>query len=154
MAEYVINGGRRLNGCIEIQGAKNSALPILAAAVLCREEVILHNCPIISDTDTCIKILRYLGCSVYRDGHTVSVDSRNMYRYDIPAELMREMRSSIVFMGAILGRMKKAEVSLPGGCELGPRPIDLHISSLARMGNTLLYSLFNTLFYTILYALL
>ena len=134
MAEYVINGGRRLNGCIEIQGAKNSALPILAASVLCRGEVILNNCPIISDTDTCIKILRYLGCSVYRDGHTVYVDSRQIYRYDIPAELMREMRSSIVFMGAILGRMKRAEVSLPGGCELGPRPIDLHISSLARMG--------------------
>ena len=134
MAEYVIDGGRRLNGCIEIQGAKNSALPILAASVLCRGEVILNNCPIISDTDTCIKILRYLGCSVYRDGHTVYVDSRQIYRYDIPAELMREMRSSIVFMGAILGRMKRAEVSLPGGCELGPRPIDLHISSLARMG--------------------
>ncbi|MEE0264846.1 MAG: UDP-N-acetylglucosamine 1-carboxyvinyltransferase [Acutalibacteraceae bacterium] len=134
MAEYVINGCRRLNGCIDIQGAKNSALPILAATVLCRGEVVLHNCPRLTDVDTSVKILRYLGCTVYRDGNTITVDSSGIYRYDVPTELMREMRSSIIFLGAILGRLKQAKLSLPGGCELGPRPIDLHLSSLAQMG--------------------
>lgn len=134
MAEYVINGCRKLNGCIDIQGAKNSALPILAATVLCRDEVVLHNCPRLTDVDTAVKILRYLGCTVYRDGTTITVDSRGIYRYDIPTELMREMRSSIVFLGAVLGRIGQAQISLPGGCELGPRPIDLHLSSLSQMG--------------------
>lgn len=134
MAEYVINGCHKLNGCIDIQGAKNSALPILAATVLCRGEVVLHNCPRLTDVDTSVKILRYLGCTVYRDGDTITVDSSGIYRYDVPTELMREMRSSILFLGAILGRLKQAKLSLPGGCELGPRPIDLHLSSLAQMG--------------------
>lgn len=134
MAEYVINGGRKLNGCINIQGAKNSALPILAATILCRGEVVLYNCPKLTDVDTSVKILRYLGCTVYIDGQTITVDSSGIYKYDIPTELMREMRSSIVFLGAILGRMKQAQMSLPGGCELGPRPIDLHLSSLSQMG--------------------
>lgn len=134
MAEYIINGCRRLSGCIEIQGAKNSALPILAASILCRDEVIIHNCPQLTDVDTAIKILRYLGCIVYRDGNTVVIDSNGIYRCDIPSELMREMRSSIIFLGAMLGRMKQAQLSPPGGCELGPRPIDLHLSAFAQMG--------------------
>lgn len=134
MAEYVINGCHKLNGCIDIQGSKNSALPILAATILCKGEVVLHNCPRLTDVDTSIRILRYLGCTVYRDCDTITVDSSGLYRYDVPAELMREMRSSILFLGAILGRLKQAKLSLPGGCELGPRPIDLHLSSLAQMG--------------------
>lgn len=134
MAEYVIDGCKRLSGCIDIQGAKNSALPILAATILCKGEVVLHNCPRLTDVDTSVRILRYLGCTVYRDGNTITVDSRGLYRYNVPAELMRKMRSSILFLGAILGRAGQAELSLPGGCELGPRPIDLHLSSLAQMG--------------------
>ncbi len=136
MAEYIINGCRRLNGCIEIQGAKNSALPILAASILCRDEVVIHNCPQLTDVDIAIKILRYLGCTVYRDGNTIVVDSSGIYRCDIPNELMREMRSSIIFLGAMLGRMKQAQLSPPGGCELGPRPIDLHLSAFVQMGMT------------------
>ena len=137
MAEYVINGCHRLNGCIDIQGSKNSALPILAGAILCKGEVVLHNCPRLTDVDASVRILRYLGCTVYRDGNTITVDSSGLYRYDVPTELMREMRSSILFLGAILGRLKQAEMSLPGGFELGPRPIDLHLSSLAQMGVTI-----------------
>ncbi|MEE0930709.1 MAG: UDP-N-acetylglucosamine 1-carboxyvinyltransferase [Acutalibacteraceae bacterium] len=136
MAEYVINGCRKLNGCIDIQGAKNSALPVLAATILCRGEVVIHNCPRLTDVDTSVKILRYLGCNVYRDDTTITVDSSGIYRYDIPSELMREMRSSIVFLGAVLGRLKQAQISLPGGCELGPRPIDLHLAALLQMGMT------------------
>lgn len=134
MAEYVINGCQRLNGCIDIQGAKNSALPILASTILCRGEVVLHNCPKLTDVDTSVRILRYLGCTVYRDDNTITVDSSGLYRYDVPVELMRKMRSSILFLGAILGRVGQAKMSLPGGCELGPRPIDLHLLSLSQMG--------------------
>lgn len=134
MAEYVINGCRKLDGIIDVQGAKNSALPLLASSVLCKGEVIFHNCPMLTDVDTSVKILRYLGCTVHRYGKTITVDSSGIYRYDIPKTLMREMRSSVVFLGAILGRMKQAEISLPGGCELGARPIDLHLSSLKQMG--------------------
>ena len=89
MSEYVINGCRKLNGCIDIQGAKNSALPILAATIICRGEVVIHNCPRLTDVDTSVKILRYLGCNVYRDDTTITVDSSGIYRYDIPSELMR-----------------------------------------------------------------
>ena len=134
MSEYVINGTRKLNGVIDIQGAKNSILPILAGTVLCKEEVILHHCPNISDVETAIKILRYLGCSVWRNGDTITVDSRNMNGYTIPDELMREMRSSVMFLGAILSRTGYAEISFPGGCELGARPIDMHLEALSRMG--------------------
>ncbi|MEF2919039.1 MAG: UDP-N-acetylglucosamine 1-carboxyvinyltransferase [Acutalibacteraceae bacterium] len=136
MAEYIINGCHKLNGCVEIQGAKNSALPILAASILCRDEVIIHNCPQLSDVDTAVKILRYLGCMVYRDGNTIVIDSNGIYRCDIPNELMCKMRSSIIFLGAILGRIKQAQLSYPGGCELGPRPIDLHLSAFTQMGMT------------------
>lgn len=134
MSELIIEGCRRLNGCIKVQGAKNSALPILAAAILCEDQSVLHNCPHLSDVDVSIKILRYLGCKVKREDTTLIVDSSNMNRYDIPHDLMREMRSSIVFLGAIASRAKKARMSFPGGCELGPRPIDLHLNALRQMG--------------------
>lgn len=134
MSELFIEGCRRLDGCIEVQGAKNSALPILAAAILCGDQSVLHNCPHLSDVEVSIKILRYLGCDVKREGTTLIVDSSTMDRYDIPHDLMREMRSSIVFLGAILARAKQARLSFPGGCELGPRPIDLHLKALKQMG--------------------
>lgn len=134
MSEIVINGGRKLEGEITVQGAKNSVLPVLAATVLCGGECAVHNCPDISDVETSVKILARLGCKVLKDGNTVLVDSRDIAGYEIPEELMREMRSSVVFLGAVIGRTGKAVISSPGGCELGPRPIDLHLSSLMKMG--------------------
>lgn len=134
LAELLIDGCQRLNGSIEVQGAKNSALPILAATILCNDEVVLHNCPRLSDVDVAIKILRYLGCKAKREGGTLIVDTSTMVRHDIPHDLMREMRSSIVFLGAILAKANKANLSFPGGCELGPRPIDLHLKALNKMG--------------------
>ncbi len=134
LSEYVINGRRKLNGVIDIQGAKNSILPILAGTVLCQSEVILHHCPNITDVETAVRILRCLGCVVRRDGTTITVNSRNMHGYAIPDELMREMRSSVMFLGAILARTGYAEISLPGGCELGARPIDIHLNALSQMG--------------------
>lgn len=134
MAKLFVEGGRRLYGEARVQGAKNSSLPILAASLLSGGETVLHNCPDLSDVGAAIRILTFLGCRVTREGDTVCIDSSSMNQSEIPEELMHEMRSSIVFLGAILARQGQATLSFPGGCELGPRPIDLHISSLERLG--------------------
>ncbi|MBQ8503886.1 MAG: UDP-N-acetylglucosamine 1-carboxyvinyltransferase [Clostridia bacterium] len=134
MDSIIIRGGRRLGGEINVQGSKNSSLPILAATVLVKGISVIHNCPYLTDVDAAIEILRHLGCIVKRENHTVTVDSRFVSRYEIPDSLMREMRSSIVFLGSILGRMGQAVLSSPGGCEIGLRPIDLHLSSLRKLG--------------------
>lgn len=134
MAKFIVDGNRRLQGEVNLQGAKNSALPIISATLLCSGESVIHCCPIISDINASIQILRYLGCSAKLSDHTLIVDSKDMNRCDIPENLMNEMRSSIVFLGAIIARKGKAKLYFPGGCELGPRPIDLHLSSLRKMG--------------------
>ncbi len=136
MSEIIVNGGKKLYGGITVQGAKNSVLPVLAATVLCEKECVIHNCPALSDVETSLKILRALGCDCEKDGETVTVDSKGINEYEIPDNLMREMRSSVVFLGAVIGRCGKAVISSPGGCELGPRPIDLHLAALGRMGVT------------------
>ena len=132
--KLIVNGGRRLEGEIAVHGAKNSALPLLCAAVLAHGESVLHNCPRLSDVDTACRILSCLGCRCSRSGGTVCVDAANVTGTEIPESLMREMRSSIVFLGAVLGRTGRCRLSFPGGCELGARPIDLHISALRQMG--------------------
>ncbi|MBQ7108433.1 MAG: UDP-N-acetylglucosamine 1-carboxyvinyltransferase [Clostridia bacterium] len=134
MSKILINGGKKLNGAVRLQGAKNSVLPILAATVLIRGESVIHNCPSLSDVEAALKILRHLGAEVTRQNDSIVVNSSNLSGFTIPDELMREMRSSIVFLGAIAARMQKAVLSSPGGCELGPRPIDLHLESLSELG--------------------
>lgn len=134
MSKIVIKGGNRLCGKVSVHGAKNSVLPIMAATVICNGVNIIHNCPNISDVETSLKILTHLGCTCTRQGNTVTVDSTNLDKTDIPEALMREMRSSIVFFGSVATRCGCCKLSSPGGCELGPRPIDLHISSLRELG--------------------
>lgn len=134
MSKFIIEGGSRLDGSLRVQGAKNSALPILAATLIGAGESIIHNCPMLSDVDAAVHILAQLGCKTSREGNTVRVDSSALTCDAIPDDLMREMRSSCIFMGAILARCGSARLSFPGGCELGPRPIDLHLSSLRKMG--------------------
>ncbi len=134
MAKLHIEGQKKLDGSISVQGAKNSALPILAGTVLCKDVCVLHNCPNLSDVETCAKIIRYLGGKVKREGTTLTVDTTVINKFDIPDELMREMRSSIVFLGAIVARMGEAKLSMPGGCELGPRPIDMHLRAMQLLG--------------------
>ncbi len=129
----IIDGPAELCGEISIQGAKNSALPILAATVLCKGQSVLHNCPDLTDVETAVRILEHLGCRCAREGSDLVVDNA-MTGCEVPQELMREMRSSIVFLGAIVSRCGEARLCFPGGCELGPRPIDLHISSLQKLG--------------------
>ncbi len=134
MSSLVINGGRRLNGSLVAQGSKNSALPILAATYLVNGKSIIHNCPRLSDVECTIKILQNLGCKTERHGTDLIVDSTSASGYEIPENLMREMRSSVVFLGAILGRAKMAKISTPGGCEIGLRPIDLHLFAMRKLG--------------------
>lgn len=134
MSKLMIEGSHCLEGELTVHGAKNSALPVLSATLLCDGESHIHNCPRLSDVDASVEILRYLGCRVVREGDTVSVNTDTLCRCDIPDQLMREMRSSIVFLGAVASRMGKAKLSFPGGCELGPRPIDLHLKALRQMG--------------------
>ncbi len=134
MSKLIIEGARRLKGEINIQGAKNSILPILAASLVTRAECVIHNCPIISDVKNTLKILEHLGCVVKFQENTVIVNSENITKNSIPNVLMREMRSSIIFLGALISSVGSAEISLPGGCELGPRPIDMHIEGLRQLG--------------------
>ena len=134
MAVYIIEGSTPLHGNIRVHGAKNAALPVLAAALLPPESEI-EGCPQLSDTAAAMNILRSLGCRVEQQpDNTAQVDSRSAQGWEIPESCMREMRSSIIFLGAILTRYGRARVSFPGGCELGPRPIDLHLAALERMG--------------------
>ncbi|MBR3843904.1 MAG: UDP-N-acetylglucosamine 1-carboxyvinyltransferase, partial [Clostridia bacterium] len=134
MSYISVSGNKQLSGTVTIQGAKNSILPILSAAILCQTPCVIHNCPQISDVDACIGILEHLGCKISRQDHMVSLDPSSVICCAIPDELMGEMRSSIVFLGAILARCGETVLSFPGGCELGPRPIDLHLNALRQMG--------------------
>ena len=134
MSAYIIEGGHPLDGSVRIHGAKNSVLPILAACLLAPGECVIHNCPELSDVAASLDILRHLGCRAERQGDAVVVDASAPTGWDVPDALMREMRSSVIFLGAILGRMGRAELCAPGGCELGPRPIDLHLAALRGLG--------------------
>lgn len=133
--KLIIKGGRRIEGEIALHGAKNSALPILSAAALVSDgECVIHNCPRLTDVDAACRILHHIGVKCRREGSTVITDASALVSCEVPVGLMREMRSSIVFLGAILGRAGRCKLSFPGGCELGPRPIDLHLSALREMG--------------------
>lgn len=129
-----IRGGRRLEGCCRIQGSKNAALPVLAAVILCPGHCELLNVPRLSDVDASLRILCHLGCRVQRDEDRVLIDSSALSHCAVPHSLMAEMRSSILFLGALLARCREARLSAPGGCRLGKRPIDLHLMALRRLG--------------------
>lgn len=134
MSKYIIEGGHKLSGEVKVHGAKNSSLPLLAATLLTADISAIENCPQITDLDAAKRILQHLGCEIKQEGNTLIVDTSVITCDDIPDELMREMRSSIVFLGAIVSRLHQCKISFPGGCELGARPIDLHVSSLQQMG--------------------
>ncbi len=134
MSAFLVEGGRPLSGSAKVHGAKNSVLPILAATLLGTGESVIHNCPDLSDVTASLAILEHLGCKTRREGDTVMVNAAAPTRWDVPDHLMREMRSSVIFLGAILGRMGAASMSFPGGCELGPRPIDLHLAAIRALG--------------------
>ncbi|NLK21413.1 MAG: UDP-N-acetylglucosamine 1-carboxyvinyltransferase [Epulopiscium sp.] len=134
MGKFYIDGGRRLEGRLRVQGGKNAVLPIIAATVLNGDISYIQDCPQILDVFTMIRILESIGCNVRWDDKTLIVDSTTISSYEVPEDLVREMRSSIVLLGSILGRCKKIVISYPGGCPLGPRPIDLHLKALKKLG--------------------
>ncbi|MCI5840702.1 MAG: UDP-N-acetylglucosamine 1-carboxyvinyltransferase [Clostridium sp.] len=134
MENLIISGGIRLEGKTRLQGSKNSSLPILAACAAVNGISVIHNCPRITDVDIAVAILERLGCRVSREGGTVTVDSGDINCSTIPEELMSEMRSSIIFLGALLARFGRGSATLPGGCEIGLRPIDMHIAAFRSMG--------------------
>ena len=134
MSQLLVRGGQPLHGEVTIQGAKNSVLPILAATVLTGDRVVLRGCPRLRDVNASIRILQSLGCRAQWEGDALTVDTAALNRCEISDILMREMRSSAIFLGAVLARLGRADISYPGGCELGPRPIDLHLSGLRDLG--------------------
>lgn len=129
-----INGANRLSGTATIHGAKNSALPILTAALLINGESVIHNCPILSDTDTTLAILHDAGAAVKREGDTVIINAAAVQHYQVSADYMCRLRSSILFLSALSARTGKACLSYPGGCAIGERPIDMHIQGLCELG--------------------
>ena len=134
MSEFHVIGGNRLEGELTVQGAKNSVLPILAACLLSRRPVTVRNCPALTDVEAALAILTHLGCEVRREGDAVWVDPSAGDGTDIPDRLMRAMRSSVIFLGPVLARSGRVRLTHPGGCELGSRPIDLHLAAVRALG--------------------
>ncbi len=134
MSKLLIHGGNKLFGEIAITAAKNSYLPILAACVLCEEQIVLHNYPNYTDTQSMCKILSSLGANIdFCDGDLI-IDPSSLFSWGIESDLACQVRSSIFMLGALLGRFKKARVAYPGGCEIGARPIDIHLSGFKKLG--------------------
>lgn len=132
--KYKLKGVKKLEGIVNISGSKNASLPILAATILNGKKATIYNLPDIKDVKTTLKILELLGCKVDKKKNKVIIDSSNMDKYTVPHDLMRELRSSVILAGSIIGRFKRAIFSYPGGCEIGARPIDLHIENFKKIG--------------------
>ena len=133
MSNWIIRGGSVLTGTVPAQGSKNAALPILAATLLVEEPVTLLNCPALRDVENMLRILESLGCTVVRGTDALTVDSSTAERFVLPTALSGELRSSIFLLGSVLSRFAAADAPYPGGCEIGNRPIDLHLSGLRRL---------------------
>lgn len=134
MLSYIIEGGRKLEGKVNISGSKNASLPIIAGTILSGKTTRLYNVPNIHDTQVTLKILSLLGCKVKKNNGKIEINTRGMNKKEIPEDMMRQMRSTVIMAGAILGRFKEATFSYPGGCEIGERPIDLHLDAFQKLG--------------------
>lgn len=140
MAKYMIRGGSRIEGEFTPHGAKNAALPILAASIMTEDENLFYNCPDISDVSAMKEILVNVGCKVEECGAALLVDSSRISCCSIPVDLMEKMRSSVFLAGPLLARCGKVVISQPGGCSIGRRPIDIHIRALEKMGTCVKYT--------------
>jgi len=134
MNKYVIEGGKKLEGTTYVSGSKNASLPIIAATLLNGGINKLYNVPNIHDTQMMFKILETLGCKIKKNNGKIIIDSRNIENVEIPENLMNQMRSSVIIAGALLSRKKKVVFTYPGGCDIGARPIDLHIKAFEKLG--------------------
>jgi UDP-N-acetylglucosamine 1-carboxyvinyltransferase len=131
---YIIEGGKRLEGEVKVSGSKNASLPIIASCILNQNITKLYNVPNIHDTQITLKILKFLGCKVKKNSNKIEINSKCINKIEIPEELMREMRSTVILAGAILARFKEVIFSYPGGCDIGARPIDLHLKAFQKLG--------------------
>lgn len=136
MKKMIINGGNILSGTIPITGAKNSAVALIPASILCDEQTTIYNVPNISDRDALLDILKYLNCETSLNGDLLRVDSSNLKNNKIPLELSKKLRASYYFIGALLSKFKHVEMYFPGGCNIGKRPIDFHIKGFEALGAT------------------
>ena len=134
MDTILIKGGKKLKGEVEISGAKNSALPIIASSILSTEECVLTNVPLLKDIQTIKLVLESMGARVRRDGYTFAIDAKDLKSCEAPYELVKTMRASVLVLGPLVARFGEARVSLPGGCAIGTRPVNLHIAGLQKMG--------------------
>ena len=134
MSNYIIKGGNKLEGTVKISGSKNASLPIIAATILNKGKTTLYNVPNIHDTQKMFEILKQIGAKVIKKTNKVIIDTKNINKNEIPEDLMRKMRSSVIFAGSILGTYKKCTFSYPGGCDIGTRPIDLHLKAFEKLG--------------------
>ena len=134
MSKFIIQGGKKLEGKVKISGSKNAALPIIAATILNKGKTTLYNVPKIQDVSTMFEILKEIGGKVTKKNNKVIIDTSNIHKFEIPETLMRQMRSSVILAGALLGRYKEARFSYPGGCDIGSRPIDLHLKAFEKLG--------------------
>lgn len=134
MSRFIIQGGKKLEGEIEISGSKNAALPIIAATVLNAGTTTLYNVPDIQDVNTMFEILKKIGATIKRKNNKIIINTSKIHTYEIPDDLMRQMRSSVILAGALLGKYHKARFSCPGGCDIGSRPIDLHLKGFEKLG--------------------
>lgn len=137
MSKYIIHGGNKIEGTLKIRGAKNAILPIMAATILNENKSTIHNVPSIADVLVMIKILESIGCKIEYSEDTLIIDSSNINFNKIDEEYVRKMRSSIIIMGAMIGRLEHIEISHPGGCAIGARPIDLHLKALKSLDVTI-----------------
>ncbi len=134
MEKFIVHGGKPLSGSVNISGSKNASLPILAATLLTREQCIIRRVPDVSDTNYMLQILQNLGAEVERASGTVVIRCEKLRGHEAPYDLVRKMRASVCVMGPLLARHNRADVSLPGGCVIGDRPIDLHLRGLEGLG--------------------
>lgn len=134
MDKFIMEGGKKLYGQVEIQSAKNSVLPLFAASVLTDEPVIIKEVPKIADVENMLRILEELGCETSWQGRDVKIDAKNAACHVLPSALTKELRSSVFMLGPVITRFSRAKISYPGGCDIGLRPIDLHISGLKKLG--------------------
>jgi len=134
MSKFIIQGGKKLEGEVKISGSKNAALPIIAATVLNGGKTTLYNVPNIHDVQTMFEIIKQIGGKVSKKNNKIIVDTSNIHTYEIPDNLMRQMRSSVILAGALIGKHHQARFSCPGGCDIGARPIDLHLKGFEKLG--------------------
>ena len=134
MSKFIIEGGKRLDGEVQISGSKNAALPIIAATILNKGKTVLYNVPDIQDVHTMFEIIQKIGGKINKKHNKIIINTSEIHTYEIPDNLMRQMRSSVILAGALLGKYHQARFSYPGGCEIGSRPIDLHLKGFEKLG--------------------